>query len=138
VRTASEFDILTCSKDEGNLPVIHRRVQLPCPLADDPNAKYIADATLSPHSAQGACITDTGFWAVYSFQPRKETGELLASGRLISPTFIVDAPSVRWWKMEWNDPSNIFIMENSGLFLLDVNVVSLFRTKLIYRVAKLN
>ena len=138
VRTATELDILTCSKDEDHLPVIRRRIHLPSPLSDDPNAKYIADASVSPHSPQIVCITDTGFWTVHSFQIRKETSELLASGRLITPSLMMQTPGVRWWKTEWNDPNNLFIMENSGLYLLDVNVLSLSLTKLICRLVKVS
>lgn len=125
MRTATELDILTCAKDEDNLAAIHRRLRLPSPLADDPNAQYIANATLSPHAPQAACITDTGFWAVHGFHIRKGSSELIASGRLITPSLMMETPGVRWWKMEWNDPNNVFILENSGLYLLTVDVVPL-------------
>jgi len=133
VRTATELDILTCSRDENHLPLINRRIRIPSPLADDPDAKYIADASVSPHSPQIVCITDTGFWTVHRFQIRKETSELVASGRLITPSLMMQTPGVRWWKTEWNDPNNLFVMENSGLYLLDVNVLSLSSTKLSCR-----
>jgi hypothetical protein len=124
VRTETELDILTCSKSEDPAPILHRRIRLPSPLADDPTAKYIADATLSPHSPRAACIADSGFWAVHNFQPRKETHKLESSGRIITAGLMTDNPGVRWWKIEWNEVDNILVMENLGLYLLDVNVDS--------------
>jgi hypothetical protein len=125
VRTETELDILTCSKSKDTAaPFLHRRIRLPSPLADDPTAKYIADATLSPYAQQAACIADSGFWAVHRFQPRKETHKLVSSGRLI--TAMTEKPGVRWWKIEWNEPDNILIMENLGLHVLDVNVDPLY------------
>ena len=138
MRTATELDILTCSKDEDHLPLIHRRIRLPSPLADDPDAKYIADASVSSHSPQIVCITDTGFWTVHSFQIRNETSKLVASGRLITPSLMMQTAGGRWWKTEWNDSNDLFVMENSGLYLLDVNVLSLSLTKLICRPATPN
>jgi hypothetical protein len=123
VRTETELDILTCSKSKDTAaPFLHRRIRLPSPLGDDPTAKYIADATLSPYAKQAACIADSGFWTVHSFQPRKEMHKLVSSGRLITAA---ENRGVRWWKIEWNEPGNILIMENLGLYLLDVNVDSL-------------
>jgi hypothetical protein len=35
---------------------------------------------------------------------------------------MMENPGVRWWKIEWNEPNNILIMENLGLYLLELNV----------------
>ena len=124
VRTATEFDILACSKDEDNLPVIHRRLSLPSPLAGDKSSKYVVDAILSPHSARVACITDSGLWTVYNFYLRKASSEVIASGRMAMEDLGKETRGVCRWKMEWNDPDNLFIMGNSMLYLVDLNVVS--------------
>ena len=125
MRTETELDILTCSKSYDKTPLLHRRIRLRSPLADDPTAKYIAHVTLSPYEPQAACITDTGFWAIHDFQPRKETSVFVNSGRLITPELMMERPGVRWWKVEWNEPNNILVLENYGLHLLDVKVDSL-------------